>query len=130
MRNSVPEAVLANLRMMARPTIESYMSAPWLTSRFSASRWLLVIGKHKIEINWEVSLGQSLLTDYQHSELLTIFKCWVLLPSNPRMTGGRLHDTPHIYAQVPPGVIVVVASELSYQEESEVQVEGETNVFC
>ncbi|WP_250482599.1 hypothetical protein, partial [Caballeronia sp. GACF5] len=26
----------------------------------------------------------------------------------------------------PPGVIVVVASELSYQEESEVQVEGET----
>jgi hypothetical protein len=30
----------------------------------------------------------------------------------------------------PPGVIVVVASELSYQEESEVQVEGETNVFC
>ncbi|WP_217478554.1 hypothetical protein, partial [Pararobbsia alpina] len=30
----------------------------------------------------------------------------------------------------PPGVIVVVASEISYQEESEVQVEGETNVFC
>ncbi len=30
----------------------------------------------------------------------------------------------------PPGVIVVVASELSYQEESEVQVEDETNVFC
>ncbi|SAL87282.1 transposase IS4 family protein [Caballeronia arvi] len=29
-----------------------------------------------------------------------------------------------------PGVIVVVASELSCQEESEVQVEGETNVFC
>jgi hypothetical protein len=29
-----------------------------------------------------------------------------------------------------PGVRLVVASELSYQEESEVQVEGETNVFC
>ena len=29
-----------------------------------------------------------------------------------------------------PGVIVVVAFELSYQEESEVQVEDETNVFC
>jgi hypothetical protein len=29
-----------------------------------------------------------------------------------------------------PGVIVVVASEFSYQEESEVEVEDETNVFC
>jgi hypothetical protein len=33
-------------------------------------------------------------------------------------------------AMLPPGVIVVVASEFLYQEESEVQVEGETNVFC
>jgi hypothetical protein len=29
-----------------------------------------------------------------------------------------------------PGVRLVVASELFDQEESEVQVEGETNVFC
>lgn len=31
---------------------------------------------------------------------------------------------------IAPGGIVVVASELSYQEESEVQVEDEINVFC
>ena len=37
---------------------------------------------------------------------------------------------PRRWLDRPPGVIVVVASELSYQEESEVQVEGETNVFC
>ncbi|WP_186193041.1 hypothetical protein [Burkholderia gladioli] len=39
-------------------------------------------------------------------------------------------DHASVMALIAPGVIVVVASELSYQEESEVQVEDETNVFC
>jgi hypothetical protein len=45
----------------------------------------------------------------------------------------RMNDfgiSPDDLASFPPGVRLVVASELSYQEESEVQVEDETNVFC
>ncbi|MEM5373469.1 hypothetical protein V4C53_47265 [Paraburkholderia azotifigens] len=75
-----------------------------------------------------------------------VFRDWAVrsnIPSIPRVEGlsSFLKAAPVdlifsvanpfiLPADVSPGVIVVVASELSYQEESEVQVEGETNVFC
>lgn len=100
MGNSVPVHVLAQLRTIAKPNIESFMSAPWLASRFEDCLWTIRIGEKHFFINWGVSLGSGRLTDNRHSTLLVTFKCWLTAQSHPAVTNGRLHESLHTYQRV------------------------------
>jgi len=100
MRNSVPEAVLANLHGMVKTSVEAFKTAPWLHSSFTDDIWLINIDKKRIKLDWNKALGPLLLAGARREELLTIFKCWVLLPAHPRLTGGRIHRETHVYQQV------------------------------
>ncbi|MFM0248958.1 hypothetical protein [Paraburkholderia sediminicola] len=100
MRNSVPNAVMAHLHAIASPTIDSFRTAPFLRSAFGSADWSLVIGHYHIKLNWNVSLGEDRLTDKRHQQVLTIFKCWILSQSHPRVTGGRIHGSAYLYRRV------------------------------
>ncbi|WP_124715205.1 hypothetical protein [Burkholderia stagnalis] len=100
MGNSVPAHVLAQLRIIAKPNMESFKSAPWLASKFEDSLWIIRIGEKNFIINWGISLGNGWLTDSRHSTLLVAFKCWLTAQSHPKVTGGRLHEALHTYQRV------------------------------
>jgi hypothetical protein len=90
-KKSLPKE-LAFLSGMLGDRATQYREAKWLSSAFDADIWHCSFGKAPtLEIDFRVKLDdESLLTDFRHSQLLDIFKCWLCVQTHFDATGGKL----------------------------------------
>lgn len=72
----------------------AYKEAYWQTSPFESNVWHCQFGKRSFDIRFDVQLDDgSILTDWRHTPLLTIFKCWLCVQTHYDATGGRPIDS-------------------------------------
>lgn len=94
MLKNTPDGLLERLESMLNPRATALQAAPWLSSPFPASTWVIEFGGHVRTIAWSVPFGKGLLTDPAHAKMLTTFKLMATGRAHPAVMRGRILDIP------------------------------------